>query len=81
MAMLVLKVVDTCVKGYFAPHNDKEAYWQDMWAAISFYTHGNQNIAQRNNSTGMLSCLSSFLPEVHLGSYLWLLPSRGLRLS
>jgi hypothetical protein len=35
MAMLVLKVVDTCVKGYFAPHNDKEAYWQDMWAAIS----------------------------------------------
>ena len=35
MAMLVLKVVDTCVKGYCAPHNDKEAYWQDMWAAIS----------------------------------------------
>ena len=33
--MLVLKIVDAFVKGYSAPHNDKEAYWQDMWAAIS----------------------------------------------
>ena len=35
IAMLVLKVADFVVKGYFAPHNDKEAYLQDMWAAIS----------------------------------------------
>ena len=33
--MLVLKIVDAFVKGYYAPHNDKEAYWQDIWAAIS----------------------------------------------
>ena len=33
--MLVLKIVDAFVKGYSAPHNDKEAYWQDIWAAIS----------------------------------------------
>ena len=35
MAILALKIVDAFVKGYSAPHNDKEAYWQDMWAAIS----------------------------------------------
>jgi len=37
--MVVLKIVDAFVKGYYspvtAPHNDKEAHWQDIWAAIS----------------------------------------------
>jgi hypothetical protein len=34
IAILVLKIVDIIVMGCFAPHNDKWAYWQDMWVAF-----------------------------------------------
>ncbi len=34
IAILCLKFVDIIVMGCFAPHNDKWAYWQDMWVAF-----------------------------------------------
>jgi hypothetical protein len=34
IAILVLRFVDIIVMIYFAPHNDKWAFWQDMWVAF-----------------------------------------------
>jgi hypothetical protein len=34
IAILVLRFVDIIVMGCFAPHNDKWAFWEDMWVAF-----------------------------------------------